>query len=211
MSKSAQRKQSLTQFLTAKENRLGVVILCVGCLALFWVSVKVYHKYFPSDKAPQTMYNAANIPTPTPEFVQEIQPEKPKYKQQSGIAISEIQGSWDMTSVQGRALLQISPDGNYKFAFISQNSGNPNRYSMGKFTLENGLLNFNPNINKKLGREQFPGYLNLTKAKFPIAVAKSGRNLILYKPDRSFGVYVPPTHAFFELMPDEIVEFSLLK
>ncbi len=211
MSIKRKKSQSYRQFLTAKENRLGVIILCVGFMALVWVSIKAYNQYFPSIDMGETLYSAANIPTPIPEFVEEVQPEKPKYKKQKGIATSEIEGSWDMVSVKGRALLQLSSDGYYKFAFISDNIGNPNRYSMGQYTLNNGLLILNPSINRKEGRVQFPGYANLTRAKFPIAVAKSGRKLVLYKPDRSFGVYVPPTHPFFALMPDEIVEFSLLK
>ncbi len=211
MSVSRKKNKSIGRFLIAKENRLGVVILCIGFFALIWVSFKAYDRYFAFDNPPQTLYSAANVPTPPPQFVEQVKVKKPKYKKQSEITLSEITGAWDIVNEQGRSIFQLSSDGSYKFAYISQNRGIPNRYSMGNFILKDGLLIFTPHINKKLGREQFPGYLNLTKAKFPIAVARSGRKLILYKPNRSFGVYVPPTHPFFTLMPDDIVKFSTLR
>ncbi|MEM7618212.1 MAG: hypothetical protein AAF244_02395 [Pseudomonadota bacterium] len=203
------QKQNLKEFILAKENRLGVIVLCVGALALIWVLFSAYNKFTGTVDTTE-YYTQQPAEAPKPEYVQEQKPEKPKYKVQSDIEEANIIGAWDGQAENGRVLLQLS-NGIYKFAFVSRTNAKPNIYSMGTYRLNNGILHLQPGSDYKAAQKEFPGYHNLTRSPFPISVVRRGNRLILQRPDQSSGVYVPPVHHMLKLMPDELAVLEPLK
>ena len=201
---------ALFQFLKAKENRLGVVILAVGLIALIYMGTQAYIKFFGGGEGNSSLYTSADVPIAVPEYVQIDEKKKPQFSRELDIQKTEVEGSWDAQGIGGRALLQFK-NGQYTFVFLYNEQAAINIYSIGTYELKNDLMILTPDRNTARGQKQFPDYRTLTRSRFPLAVTKKGRKLVLYKPDRSFDVYVPPRHAFLNLMPDEVGRFSVLK
>lgn len=209
MNRAPQKKKDLKAFILAKENRLGVVVLCVGALALIWVLFTAYNKY--TGTVDTTEYYAQQeAEAPIPEYVQERKPEKPKYSVKADIEESQIIGAWDGQATDGRMLLQLTK-GIYKFAFVNKTGTRQNVYSMGRYDLNGALLTLRPSNDHRAAAKEFPGYKNLTQSPFPVSVSRKGSRLILQRPDDSFNVYVPPRHPLLKLMPEEVAVFEPLK
>ena len=155
-------------------------------------------------------YAEQEVEAPLPEYINNPEPEEPKYKVQPNITNIDIEGAWDGQTDNARMLLQLSK-GLYKFAYISQDGSKPNIYSMGQYSLNDALLLFQPSNDYRAAAKEFPKYQNLTSSNFPTVAIRKGEKLILQRPDDSHNVYVPPLHRFLKLMPDEVAVFSPLK
>ena len=207
------RLDDILRFLKAKENRLGVIVLFIGLMALIIVGIMALGGLSGGKSTTERFYqdqaeNQRKINRP--ENVQPVTQEKPKYKRQADITEAQIQGAWEIEMSDGKALLQIN-QGTYKLAIISNSTAAPNRYSLGRYVMRDDLLVLTPNSDYKLGRSQFPGYRNLTTSKFSFMVLKRGGKLVLQKPTRDMGVYIPPRHVFLNMVQDEVAVFSILK
>ncbi|MEM9470257.1 MAG: hypothetical protein AAF988_08855 [Pseudomonadota bacterium] len=220
-----ERVQKAIQFLLAKENRVGTVILLVGLIAFLFVSVQALnHFVFSSGKSNQIEYDREEITTEnfrnvSPEAVAQIRQrqqeakrqEKLKYDRQQDILEASIQGSWQFNGPKFRYLLQLWKGG-YKMILIPQkDSGERYRYSVGNYSLKKDVLILDPVRSYPKAREEFPGYDVLTLSRFPFLVALQGSRLVLQKPTRNAGVYVPPRHPVLVDIPDEVAVFSPLK
>lgn len=202
---------ALARFLKARENRLGVVVLLLGVFALLFMGAQAYKKFGSEEgQGRESLYTSADVAIEPPDYIQSIEQPKQQFERQPKIDTKDIEGSWDAQAVNGRALLQLK-GGRYNFIFLNNDKSANNIYSMGTYEMRNDLVIFKPDRNLTQGKKQFPDYQVLTRSQFPLAVVKKGRQLVMYKPDRSFDVYVPPRHPLLTLMPDEVASFSVLK
>ena len=219
------RVQRTIQFLLAKENRIGAVILLIGLIAFLFVSVQALNRFVFSDgQSNQIEYDREDVATEnfrnvSPEAVAQIRQrqqeakrqEKLKYDRQQDILEASIQGSWEFNGPKFRYLLQLWKGG-YKMIFIPQkNSDELYKYSVGHYSLKKDVLILKPVRSYPQAKEEFPGYRPLTRSAFPFLVARQGSRLILQKPTRNAGVYVPPRHPVLVDIPDEVAVFSPLK
>jgi len=205
----AQPKKIL-EFLRAKENRLGVIILIIGFFALVTVMAMAFGR-LGGQKSAEEFYQSqqGEIIIP-PAYIAPVKNEKPKYKRQTDITQDAIQGAWEIKIKNGKALLQINK-GLYKIAIIMDGGGLPNLYSVGQYSMRDDLLIFEPNTDYRIAQNEFRGYRILTRSKFSVMVLKKGKKLIFQKPTRDMGVYVPPRHPLLHLTEDNVAEFNLLK
>ncbi|MEM6811568.1 MAG: hypothetical protein AAF549_03780 [Pseudomonadota bacterium] len=212
--------QKIVQFLLAKENRLGAIILFIGIIALGFVSFAAIDRFasHSGQYAELSEEEIANfrdesyferrIEEENRQRVEQEQ-ERLRYERQQDIKRAQIEGAWDMRNEAYRGLLQLS-QGNYKLVLIHNTDRRLQRYSVGTYDLKDDILTFRPRYSAQAQRE-FAGYSRLTASTFPVLVSKQGSRLVLQRPTRDAGVFVPNYHPFLNIMPDEIAIFQTLK
>lgn len=221
-----EKVQKAIQFLLAKENRIGAVILLIGLFSFVFVSISALNRFSPSRdgiKDGRVIYDqeasvqADNFRNVSPQLIKEIEKkqstdtEKLKFDRQQNIQESEIQGAWNLNTDKYRYLIQLSK-GQYKLVMIPERGVSGSfYYSVGRYTIQNDLLILNPIKYYEQAEKEFPGYRVLTKSKFPVLVSRKGGSLIMQVPGRAAGVYVPPRHPLLRNMTDQVAVFSKLQ
>lgn len=218
------RIKKTIRFLLAKENRIGAVILLIGVVAFVFMSVQAANRFIVSSNGSDSRIaydnevdvQAENFRNVSKDVIKRIEKKKVtksslKYPRQENIEESAIQGAWTLNTDKYRYLLQLTR-GQYKLVLIPEPGTSGGRYySVGTYSLEKDLLQLKPINYYEQAATEFPGYRVFTRSSFPFFVRRDGSNLILQKPTREAGIYVPPRHPLLREIPEKVAVFSPLK